>query len=158
MIFPLVFLSWQKETVFPLSLFSLFLAQLIVFICLQNHMPASSPLPFLKASCLLCTTFAAKNVPLTWEQLADNAEQMLGGQLSLQRPELASGVQTHLRGEAERLYKLAGKGTQSFALCVPIWSISVKNRAENMWILLTDLRALLAQVQEIDSPFFPLSK
>ena len=63
---------------------------------------------------------------------------MLGGQLSLQRSDLASGIQTHLRGEARRLYKLAGKGTMSFALCLPIWSISVRNRAENMWILLTD--------------------
>ena len=62
----------------------------------------------------------------------------LGGQLSLQRSDLASGIQTHLRGEAGRLYKLVGKGTMSFALCVPIWSISVWNRAENMWILLTD--------------------
>lgn len=65
--FPFGFLSWQRESVFPLRLFSLFLAQLIVFICLQNHMPASSPLPFLKVSCLLCTTVTAKNVLLTWE-------------------------------------------------------------------------------------------
>lgn len=62
----------------------------------------------------------------------------LGGQLSLQRSDLASGIQTHLRGEAGRLYKLVGKGTMSCALCVPIWSIIVRNRAENMWILLTD--------------------
>ena len=68
-----------------------------------------------------------------WQHRVD-----VGRPAALQRPDLASGAQTHRRGEAERLYKLAGKGTMSFALCVPIWSISVKNRAENMWILLTD--------------------
>lgn len=134
----------------PLSHFSLFQAQLIVFICLPSHMPASSPLPFL--SSLVCVyTAAAKGILLTWEPVGWQHR------VDVERPTLplpevwpVPWSPAH-SGEGGRDYiSWLWKEPCPLPCMCPL---GVKNKAESKWILLVDPRALLVQVKEIESPF-----
>lgn len=104
----------EEIGVFPLSLFSLFLAQLIVFMCLQNHISASSCL-FLRSLACCVLLFLPKTFSSPGSQLADNTVEVGRPILPLQRSDLVSGVQAHLRGEGERLYKIYGR---THAVCL----------------------------------------
>lgn len=72
--FPLVFSLGRRHPSLPTEPFQ-FVSSTVkcVYLSPESHACLLS-LPFLKASCLLCTTVTAKNVPLTWEQVAGNTE------------------------------------------------------------------------------------
>lgn len=143
----------EEIGVFPLSLFSLFLAQLIVFICLQNHISASSCLLLRSLACcvllLLPKTFSSPG-----SQLADTTVDVGRPILPLQRSDLVSGVQAHLRGERERLYKNLWKEPRHLPCMRPPGPsvLRTKQKASEYYWLNTLKKALLVQVQETDAP------
>lgn len=65
-------------------------------------------------------------------------QEMLGGQFCHSRDLTWSLVSKPTSGERERDYIKSMEGTTPFALYAPAWSISVKNKAESKWILLTE--------------------